>query len=85
VPQIVDRSVGASQHPLALWVGVRRSPGEWGKERVEYSTPFGQFEAYVCSACGYTELYVADVERLKLEDLPGARVLRAAPSEGPYR
>jgi hypothetical protein len=70
--------------PLALWVGVRRQVGS-GKERVEHDTPFGQLEAFVCPACGYTELYVADVERLKLEDLPGARVLRAAPSEGPYR
>jgi hypothetical protein len=83
VPQIVDRAGGAV-HPLALWVGVRRRI-EARKEKVEYNAPFGQLSAYVCRRCGYTELYVADVEQLKLEDLPGATVLRGARREGPYR
>ena len=83
VPRILDRA-GGETHPLALWVGVRRKT-EAGKEKLEYDAPFGQFEAYVCRRCGYCELYVADVERLKLEDLPGAVVLGGPDPEGPYR
>jgi predicted nucleic-acid-binding Zn-ribbon protein len=82
VPRIVDRAGGAT-HPLALWVGVRRRTHQ-GREQLEYDAPFGQLEAFVCRGCGYTELYVADVERLKLEDLPGAKVLKP-PDAGPYR
>jgi predicted nucleic-acid-binding Zn-ribbon protein len=83
VPRILDRA-GGETHPLALWVGVRRRT-EGGKEKLEYDAPFGQLEAYVCRRCGFTELYVADVERLKLEDLPGATVLTSPDEAGPYR
>jgi predicted nucleic-acid-binding Zn-ribbon protein len=83
VPRILDRS-GGETHPLALWVGVKRKT-ERGKDKLEYDAPFGQLEAYVCRQCGYTELYVASVEQLKLEDLPGAVVLAGPDPEGPYR
>ena len=84
VPRILDRTGGSGTSPLALWVGVRRR-NQAGAERLEYDAPFGQLEAFVCRLCGFTELYVADVERLKLEDLPGAVVLGAPAGEGPYR
>src|SRR5689334_10987510 len=83
VPRIVDRS-GSDTFPLALWVGVRRKTGH-GRDQLEYEAPFGQLEAFVCQACGYAELYVADVSRLKLEDLPGATVIRGPGSGAPYR
>ena len=79
VPRIV-----AEGRPVALWVGVRRKT-ERGKDKLEFDAPFGQLEAYICRRCGYTELYVADVEQLKLEDLPGAVILGEPDPEGPYR
>ena len=84
MPRILDRTGGSGTSPLALWVGVRRRD-ETGAEKLEHDAPFGQLEAFVCRACGFTELYVADASRLKLEDLPGAVVLGAKLGEGPYR
>jgi predicted nucleic-acid-binding Zn-ribbon protein len=44
----------------------------------------GTFQLFVCSACGYTEWYAQDFERLR--DIPGARLVGDDSGDaGPYR
>jgi hypothetical protein len=44
----------------------------------------GSFQVVICEACGYTEWYARDLERL--QDIPGARLVGAGTSDpGPYR
>lgn len=44
----------------------------------------GSFQVIVCAACGYTEWYAYNIERIK--DIPGARLVGPNPGDGgPYR
>lgn len=44
----------------------------------------GSFQVIICAACGYTEWYAYDIERLK--DIPGVRLVGPNPAKGgPYR
>jgi predicted nucleic-acid-binding Zn-ribbon protein len=45
----------------------------------------GGLEAYVCLGCGYTELYVADLDEMDISKIDGARLLGPPESEDPYR
>jgi len=47
-------------------------------------TIHGALEAYVCGACGFTELYAVDAARIPIEQIPGARRLGPVPKP-PYR
>lgn len=44
----------------------------------------GGFEAYMCRACGYTELYVREPAKLDESLIKGAKILSAGP-RSPYR
>ena len=44
----------------------------------------GGIEAYMCRACGYTELYVREPDKLDASLIKGAKVLSAGP-RSPYR
>jgi hypothetical protein len=44
----------------------------------------GHVDAYVCAACGYTELYWQGYERLLHNPQDGVHLLEA-PTEGPFR
>jgi predicted nucleic-acid-binding Zn-ribbon protein len=46
-------------------------------------TRVGMIEAYVCAVCGYLEEYVAEIERVPLEELEGFCWVREPAS--PYR
>jgi predicted RNA-binding Zn-ribbon protein involved in translation (DUF1610 family) len=70
VPRIRD----SQQSTLALHV----EPG-W----VE-TTLHGRVEAYVCAACGFTELYAVDPALIPLDQIPGAKRLGPVPRP-PYR
>jgi predicted nucleic-acid-binding Zn-ribbon protein len=84
LPSITDRSPGAmatsfleSPRPTvqALPLAVLVEP--------EVRTPtgrglrYGQFEAYICEACGYCELYVKDAAEIPLAKIPGAKILES--------
>jgi predicted nucleic-acid-binding Zn-ribbon protein len=36
----------------------------------------GQVQAYVCRSCGYTELYTAGASEMKIDKIPGAKILK---------
>jgi len=44
---------------------------DWKDEEI------GKIQAYVCRACGYTELYTAHADALPVDKIPGAKLLRA--------
>jgi predicted nucleic-acid-binding Zn-ribbon protein len=44
----------------------------------------GGFEAYMCRACGYTELYVREPQKLDESLIKGAKILSSGP-RNPYR
>ncbi len=68
VPQIADRDDKERIRPLVVHV----VEFDWRDDK-----EFGQIQAYVCTACGYTELYTKDAGSLKAEKIPGAKLLRA--------
>ena len=43
----------------------------------------GRLQAYVCRACGYTELWTESPQDIPVDEIEGARLLREA--ESPYR
>jgi predicted nucleic-acid-binding Zn-ribbon protein len=50
-----------------------------------FTRSLGDFEAYLCRKCGYSELYVNDAGALDVAQLPnGSTVLKALPRTG-YR
>jgi predicted nucleic-acid-binding Zn-ribbon protein len=55
--------------PLSVWTGETT----------------GDFEAWICLGCGYTEFYVKRPEALRIDQLEGATVFESDPREGPYR
>jgi len=37
---------------------------------------FGQIQAYICRACGFTELYTSGADKLQAAKIPGARIFK---------
>jgi predicted nucleic-acid-binding Zn-ribbon protein len=68
VPRVADRDDRDNVRPLVLHV----QHYDWKDEEV------GTLQAYVCRACGYTELYTAQASALPVEKIPGAKILRPA-------
>ncbi|RYE91398.1 MAG: hypothetical protein EOO75_08835 [Myxococcales bacterium] len=72
LPELSDQA----DFPLTLHAVVRshpfRSPSRWGR-----------LTAYICRRCGYTELYTVEPERIPLDAVPGAQLLRG--TREPYR
>lgn len=66
LPQIADRDDNDNVKPLSAHV----VHFDW-KDDVEV----GKLQAYVCHACGYTELYTKESAQLPWEKIPGARLL----------
>jgi len=66
-PWIADRDDQDSVRPLSIFV----RHFDW-KDDLES----GKLQAYVCSACGYTELYTTDPAKIPMAKIPGAKVLR---------
>ena len=66
LPQIADRDDDDSVRPLSAHV----VHFDW-KDDVE----IGKLQAYVCCACGYTELYTKEARQIPWEKIPGAKRL----------
>jgi predicted nucleic-acid-binding Zn-ribbon protein len=60
-------------------IGLNLQEGWWVESKL-----VGAFEAYICKACGFVELYVANVGELDLAEIPNARLLTKKP-DGVYR
>jgi predicted nucleic-acid-binding Zn-ribbon protein len=67
VPHLADRDDRDIVRPLVLHV----THLDWKDVEV------GALQAYVCRACGFTELYTAQASELPVDKIPGAQVLRA--------
>jgi predicted nucleic-acid-binding Zn-ribbon protein len=67
IPQLADRDDKDAVRPLVVHV----VHFDW-RDDMEY----GKLEAYVCRACGYTELYTTGASALPAEKIPGAKILR---------
>ena len=68
VPHVADRDDRDMVRPLVLHV----EHYDW--KDVE----MGALQAYVCRACGYTELYTAQASSLPVDKIPGAKILTPA-------
>lgn len=55
-----------------------------GRTSLWTSEEQGGFEAYMCRACGYTELYVREPQKLDETLIKGAKILSSGP-RNPYR
>jgi len=67
VPRLADRDDRENVRPLVLHV----THLDWKDIEV------GALQAYVCHSCGYTELYTAHADKLPVDKIPGAKLLRA--------
>jgi predicted nucleic-acid-binding Zn-ribbon protein len=67
VPRIADRDDHDVIRPLVLFV----KHHDWKDDEL------GEIQAYVCRACGYTELYTERASALPVDKIPGAKILRA--------
>jgi predicted nucleic-acid-binding Zn-ribbon protein len=67
VPRIADRDDRDNVRPMVLHV----THLDWKDVEV------GTLQAYVCRACGYTELYTENAGALPVDRIPGAKLLRA--------
>jgi len=66
LPQIADRDDDDNVKPLSAHV----VHFDW-KDDIEV----GKLQAYVCHACGYTELYTKEAAQLPWQKIPGAKLL----------
>jgi len=66
IPTIADRDDRDVVRPLSIHV----QHFDW-KEDAE----MGKLQAYVCHACGFTELYTAEPAQIPIKKIPGAKVL----------
>src|ERR1700733_14402367 len=66
LPQIADRDDDDNVRPLSAHV----VHFDW-KDDVEV----GRLQAYICRACGYTELYTNEVPLTPGQTVPGAKLL----------
>ena len=46
---------------------------------------YGEFEAYICRECGYSELYVKGAKTVQLDKVAGATLIEGAGGKSPYR
>jgi predicted nucleic-acid-binding Zn-ribbon protein len=69
LPQIADRDDENNVRPLVAHV----VHYDW-RDDMEV----GKLQAYVCMACGYTELYTTEVKQIPWQKVPGAQVLTPA-------
>lgn len=68
VPQIADRDDDDTVRPLVVHV-----------VHLDYKdVEMGSLQAYICRACGYTELHTENASQLPVEKIPGAKLLRRA-------
>jgi predicted nucleic-acid-binding Zn-ribbon protein len=65
-PQLADRDDDDNVRPLVFHV----VHYDW-RDDVEV----GKIQAYVCRACGYTELYAFDANKIEVDKIPGAKIL----------
>ena len=66
LPQLADRDDDDLVRPLVVHV-----------VHLDYKDlEMGTLQAYVCRACGYTELYTKDAKGLPIDKIPGAKLLR---------
>ncbi len=76
--------------PLALtWARGRESAALLSFETVpsarpDLDQPLGLLEAYVCRACGHTELFTREPESIPIGPAYGTELI-VAPSDGTYR
>jgi predicted nucleic-acid-binding Zn-ribbon protein len=66
-PKIADRDDDDTVLPLSLHV-VHSSYRD--------DQEFGHLQAYVCVKCGFTELYTTGIEKIPMDKMPGAKLLR---------
>jgi predicted nucleic-acid-binding Zn-ribbon protein len=67
VPRVADRDDRENVRPLVLHV----AHYDWKDDET------GTLQAYVCRACGFTELYTAQADAIPVEKIPGAQLLQA--------
>lgn len=67
VPRIADRDDRDTVRPMVLHV----THLDW--KDIETGT----IQAYVCRACGYTELYTVQAGAIPVDAIPGAQLLHA--------
>ena len=66
LPQLADRDDDDVVRPLVVHV-----------VHLDYKDlEMGTLQAYICRACGYTELYTKDAKSLPIDKIPGAKILR---------
>lgn len=51
----------------------------------DWPGPMGQFDAYVCAECGYTEWHARGLERLEPDPKNGIHRIDTTPQQGHYR
>ncbi len=81
-------SIGGPERSLASRaLGLSTETVQTGYAKYGTMTPLlGRLEAYVCTACGYHETYVAEPANIPWEKLVGfAWVNEGAAADGPYR
>lgn len=66
LPQLADRDDKDAVRPLVAHV----VHFDW-RDDMEV----GKLEAYLCRACGYTELYASDAQQIPVNKIPGAKLL----------
>ena len=67
IPQLADRDDEDAVRPFVLHV----VHYDW-KDDVE----LGKIQAYICRACGFTELYTNEAGSLPVDKIPGARIIK---------
>jgi predicted nucleic-acid-binding Zn-ribbon protein len=67
VPQIADRDDRDIVRPIVFHV----VHYDW-RDDME----LGKISAYACRSCGYTELYTKDIDKLPVDKIPGAKILK---------
>jgi len=65
-PAIADRDDRDIVRPLVIHV----QHFSWKDD-----TEAGKIQAYICKACGFTELYTADIDKIPVDKVPGAKLL----------
>jgi predicted nucleic-acid-binding Zn-ribbon protein len=73
VPQLADRDDKDVVRPLVVHV----VHFDWKDDH-----EMGKLQAYVCRACGYTELYTHGAKDIPLDKIPGAKILDAKSPAG---
>ena len=72
LPQLTD----TNHDVLAVAIVETKATGE--------RTECGQFEAYICRRCGFTEFHARQASLIPTDDIAGAKVLVGIPTR-PYR